>query len=430
MRKSTLIIFILIVIAIIAGGVYYWLFFKDTRTTDNNNINTVSNPVGFLPLNNTPTTKDNTPTNTIPSTTTVQVNYSNPELLMPKLRKISSDPVAGMFASTTKVKTSPTSTTTIEVTLLRYVDRGTGHVYQANNITTDIEKISNTTLPKIYEAYWNKNLTFNILRYLKDSTENITNFYAEIRKVPSSIASSTTPYEIKGKFLSNFNNISISPSGDRIFTWTVEGGKGIGHISTFDEKTRTKIAETPLTQINTDWPETSTVTITTKGNSIINGYTYTINTKTADMRKVIGPIRGLSSKMSSDGKYLIYSEGGNTIDTRILNTSNGTSTEVIFKTLADKCVWSKLRKNEVYCSVPTEIPEGSYPEDWYKGSISFTDQIWVLNVLNGEVHLLANPINLTKSLIDATDLTLDPKENYLYFINKRDLSLWSIDLNK
>ncbi len=188
--------------------------------------------------------------------------------------------------------------------------------------------------------------------------------------------------------------------------------------------------DTPLTQVNIDWPELSTVTLTTKGNSTINGYTYSINTKTAEMKKILGPVRGLSSKMSNDTKYLLYSRGANGIETQILNISNGTSTEVIFKTLADKCVWSKLRKNEVYCAVPTEIPEASYPEDWYKGLVSFTDQIWVLNVLNGEVHLLANPINLSKSLIDITDLTLDPKENYLYFINKRDLSLWMLDLNQ
>jgi hypothetical protein len=148
------------------------------------------------------------------------------------------------------------------------------------------------------------------------------------------------------------------------------------------------------------------------------------------MKKVIGSIRGLSSKMSSDAKNIIYSIGGNDMETRVLNLSTGTSTEVIFKTLADKCVWSKIRKNEVYCAVPTEIPDASYPEDWYKGSVSFVDQIWVLDITNGEVHLLANPLNLSKVLIDAVDLTLDTKENYLYFINKNDLSLWVLDLNQ
>lgn len=429
MRKSTLIILILIIIAIIAGGVYYWMFFRDTKLTIDNTVDTTPKS-GFTPLNTNNTPRDNTPTATTSIVTTnTPIDYSNPSTL-PSLRQLSADPVAGMFASTTKIKTTPSSTTTVDVTLVRFIDRGTGHIYQANNLTSDIEKISNTTLPKIYEGYWNKNLTASVLRYLKDGTDTITNFYAEIRKVPNSIASSTTPYEIKGKYLSDINGVAVSPTGDRIFTWNIENGRGSGYISTFDEKTRLKIFDSPLNQVNVDWPEASTITLTTKGLSIANGYTYSINTKTLDSKKVIGPVRGLSSKMSSDAKHVIYSIGGSDIETRVLNISTGTSTEVIFKTLADKCVWSKLRKNEVYCAVPTEIPDGLYPEDWYKGTVSFVDQIWVLDVTSGEVHLLANPLNLAKTIMDATELTLDPKENYLYFINKVDLSLWVLDLNK
>ncbi len=429
MKKSTIFIIILILIAIIAGGVYYWMFFRDVRTPIENT-DTTTRPA-FTPLNtsNAPSNNTTQATSSI-STTNQPVDYSQTGISMPKLRQLSPDPVSGMSASTTKVKSNPSSTTTIEVTLVRFMDRGTGHVYQANNLTMDIEKLSNTTLPKIYEAYWNRNLTALVLRYLKDSTDTVTNFYAELKKVPDSIASSTTPFEIKGKFLSNIESLVVSPTGDRVFTWNIENGKGVGYVSLFDEKTRTKITDSPLTQVNLDWPETNTVTITTSGLSTTNGYSYSINTKSGEMKKVIGSIRGLSSKMSSDAKNIIYSIGGNDMETRVLNLSTGTSTEVIFKTLADKCVWSKIRKNEVYCAVPTEIPDASYPEDWYKGSVSFVDQIWVLDITNGEVHLLANPLNLSKVLIDAVDLTLDTKENYLYFINKNDLSLWVLDLNQ
>jgi hypothetical protein len=115
---------------------------------------------------------------------------------------------------------------------------------------------------------------------------------------------------------------------------------------------------------------------------------------------------------------------------QILNTKDGVSQEVIFKTLSDKCIWSNLRKNEIYCAVPTEIPNAMYPDDWYRGNVSFVDQIWHLDTNTGEVHLLANLLTLSSKLIDATDLTLDPKEDNLYFINKRDLTLWALDLNQ
>lgn len=435
MRKTTIIITILILISLIAGAVYYWMFFKDTQKPIKDVIEVPSRD-GFMPLNTKGVipSSNSTSTNNIDNSNSTKGNSNNDDSFveLPKLRQLSEFPVAGMFASTTKIKKSITATTstTYEITTIRFIDRGTGHVYEANDVTSDIDKISNTTLPKIYEAYWNKNLTATVLRYLKDNNDSISNLYAEIKKTPSNIASSTTPYEIKGKYLSNFDQVSVSPAGDKIFTWNIENGRGVGYVSAFDEKTRTKVVDTPMNQVNIDWPELSTLTVVTKGLSSMSGYMYSINTKNAEMRRVIGDIRGLTARMSNDGKQVIYSTGGSSIETKLLNTQKGTSGDVIFKTLADKCVWSKIRKNEVYCAVPTEIPSGSYPEDWYKGSVSFTDQIWILNTTNGEVHLLANPLNLNKVLVDAINLTLDPKENYLYFINKRDLTLWSLDLAK
>ena len=418
MKKSTLTIIILIILALAGIALYYWYFFMNVPST-NTDI-TIEESGGFNPLNvnpisNTNSQQDNSTIEEITATTTEDTS-----VLMPKLRLLSQEPVAGVYASTTKDKT-----------IIRFVDRGTGHIYEANDLSMNVEKISNTTLPKIYEAYWNKNLNALVLRYLKDNTDLITNFYAELRTVASSTASSTTPFEIKGKYLSyDTNQIAVSPTKDRIFTWNIENKKGIGYISSFDEKNKTKIVETPLNQMNVDWPETSTITITTKGSSLIPGYSYTVNTKTTEMRKILSNIRGLSVKMSVDGTKTLYSEGGNKISTKLLNNKDGISSDIIFNTLADKCVWSTLRKNEVYCAVPTEINSGFYPEDWYKGNVSFIDQIWILDTTTGEVHLLANLLNLSKTLIDATELTLDPKEEFLYFINKRDLSLWSLDLNQ
>jgi hypothetical protein len=350
---------------------------------------------------------------------------------MPKLRQLSATPVGGMAASTTKIKSLTLASTTEDATIIRFIDRGAGHIFQADDLHLGIDKISNTTLPKIYESYWNKNLTTVILRYLKENTDTIVSFYAEIRPVATSTASSTTPFEIKGKYLSSeINQIAVSPMGDKIFTWNIESDNGIGYISSFDEKTKLKIIDTPLTKVNIDWPESSTVTFTTKGNSQIDGYIYSANTKTGEIKKLLGGVRGLSAKLSRDAKKVLYSIGGEKLSAGLLNLKDGTSRALIFATLADKCVWSTLRKNEVYCAVPTEIPDAAYPEDWYKGTVSFVDQIWHIDTDTQEVHLLANPLTLAKQLIDAEQLTLDPKENFLYFTNKRDLSLWSLDLNQ
>ena len=418
MKKILYIILAIILIAI-AGGAYYWYFYiLNPAKLPTTKIDPTKTE-GFSPFN-----KDTAPTPPPKITEPVTEATTTPEntdtsFSLPKLRQISTTPIAGMSASS-----SP------EASIVRFIERGTGHVFEANNLTVEIKKISNTILPKIYEAYSNKYGTAFFIRYIKDETDNITNFFAELRRTGSS--TSETTFELKGKYLSgDINQVAVSPKGDKIFTWNIEGDRGIGYISSFDEKNKVKIADTPLTQVTIDWPEANIVSVNTKASALSSGFIYTIDTKSGEMKNIIGGIKGLTGKISADLSKIIYSaRTNNNFTTSIRNLKDNTSQGVIFKTLSEKCVWSTMRKNEVYCAVPTDIPEAIYPDDWYRGNVSFVDQIWYLNTITGEVHLVANLIDLSKKLIDATELTLDPRENTLYFINKRDLTLWALDLNQ
>ena len=415
--KAVKIISIILIVLALAGGGYYWYYFVQNPTIDENG--EIVDPFTFLPFNRTPA--QTTPIVQIPNTPIEQEpsGQANEPLKLPKLRQLSSTPVAGMSASSTASSS-----------VVRFMDRGTGHVYEANDISNEIKKLSNTTLPKIYETYWNKNLNAFVLRYLRNETDAITNFYAELRSTGTS--TSETPYEIKGVYLSpDINQIAVSPQKDRMFTWNIENGRGVGYTSPLDEKNKVKVADTALTQVNVEWPEANTVTIATKASSATFGYFYSLDIRNGVMKKLVGGARGLTAKLNKDASRLIYSSGSaNAIKTFYMDVKDGVAQEVIFKTIADKCIWSTLRKNEVYCAVPTEIPNATYPDDLYMGKVAFIDQIWHLDTATGEVHLLANLLDLSGKLFDANDLTLDPKEDYLYFTNKRDLILWSLDLNQ
>ena len=149
------------------------------------------------------------------------------------------------------------------------------------------------------------------------------------------------------------------------------------------------------------------------------------------MRSVIGNLKGLTGKMSRDGsKILLSAIVNSSIVSSIRDLKTLTNSDLLFKTLSEKCVWSNVTKSDLYCAVPTQIPNGVYPDDWYRGRVSFIDQIWHVDTKTGENHQLADLIELSNTQIDAIQLTLDPKEDTLYFINKNDLSLWALDLKQ
>ncbi|NDE67984.1 hypothetical protein EB052_00090, partial [bacterium] len=309
---------------------------------------------------------------------------------------------------------------------------------------------------RVYETFWQGNMKSFIIRTIKEGEDQVGTLYASLNRVIPQVSTSSkasassttsadvtaatdsdlltsTAYEVKGRYMTNnILEIATSPKNDKIFELVNEKDRGVGYVGSFDEKTRKKVFDSPMTQLNIDWPEENTLTMSTKGSAFGPGYVYAFDLKKGTFNKILSGIRGLTAKMSHDASMLLYTQTktDGTLGTYVKKMKDGTIQELVVKTLADKCAWGTVQKQYLYCAVPNRFTDGSYPDDWYTGQASFTDQIWRINSVTGEVLLLANPVGLASSLIDVTNPTLDPKESTLYFINKKDLSLWSLDLTQ
>jgi len=111
----------------------------------------------------------------------------------------------------------------------------------------------------------------------------------------------------------------------------------------------------------------------------------------------------------------------------IHTTEKGESIRAPITTLPEKCVWGNDNIT-VYCGVPSDFGQGAYPDIWYQGVVSFSDVIWMLNTETNAVELLATPIELANTEMDIIKPFLSENENYLFFTNKKDMSLWVFDL--
>lgn len=449
MKKSNIIISIVVLILLIAGGVYWYLFFYGPG----NQVTPVV--VGNRPTNGFTPFTSSSPTETTNGTTTTDGSQSSYEPIpttsiepgspIPSLRLLSNTPVGGYGASTTA-----------STTIVRWIDRGRGNIYETKGDDLEVSILSNTILPKMIESIWNKGASSFIGSILPENADVPTTVYADIKPwgvptpTPAAKKSGTktttptttpvvaerpanqTPYELKGKNLpEGMIAYAVSPKGDKVFMLVKENNTGVGYIANFNGTAVTKIFTNPLTQVNVEWPEDTTIAITTRGSASQAGFLYFVNTKTGVWKKMLGPIFGLSTKVSHNAKYVIASgaTSDESIFTNIYSVSTTTSTATPVKTLADKCVWGNFYKEIVYCATPSQIPSGAYPDDWYKGRASFTDKIWQISALNGEVHLVTNIVDQSDRLIDVFNLGLDTKDDFLFFMNKKDLSLWSFDLN-
>jgi hypothetical protein len=167
------------------------------------------------------------------------------------------------------------------------------------------------------------------------------------------------------------------------------------------------------------------ITMTTKASNVAGGYMYTLQPETKNFKRVLGPINGLTTNTSPDGRIVYYNESDTTgIQTYFYNTTTGKTSPVLYDTLPEKCVWNN-QSTKMYCMIPETVPAGNYPDDWYQGMTQFSDTLYVVDGTTGK----ADQVGVFPESIDGYKLQVDATEKYLYVINRLDDALWVVTLN-
>jgi hypothetical protein len=314
--------------------------------------------------------------------------------------------------------------------VLRFVDRAVGNVYEYIPETQSGEamRITNTTIPKIQESAWSSSGNSLVLRYLDNDTDNISSFSAKI----SGTSSTNSLQELTGLFLpSNIKQMAINPNGDKIFSLVDKSDKSgtYGFTTNLDGSGKKVIFGSPISYWNVSWPKENTVTLTTKPTYEDNGLLYFFNPQTYSMDRILGDVTGLSTVTNKDASLVAYSYSENGFFyLNVYDVANRISRNFKIATLADKCVWGNSYTKILYCAVPRIINQNNYPDAWYQGLVSFSDDIWMIDTETGNNEQLYNIGSNEKADIDVFDMKISLDDQYLSFSDKNDLSLWLLKI--
>ena len=447
--------FILLIIILIAVGIAIMGFFYYRQTT--------SAPTGteggtnFISLFNPFANIKTTPVETPPAD--ISGYQSNPtEKSDEKLKKVSSMPIAGFIVynkerlkdvpvvttdsgtSTTSTDTTtpvapvtpkvtkPTAPATEFAPSVRYVDRANGNIYQTFADKIEERKFSTTIIPKVYEALFGNKGETVIMRYLKEDDRTIETFVGNLPKEYLG-ADTTGEGEITGTFLpENITDLSVSPDASSLFYLFNTADSVVGTTLNLLNNKKVQNFESEFTEWLSFWPNSKVITLTTKPSFATLGYMYTLDgTNNKTFKKAFGGVNGLTTLTSPDGKLVLY--GDNNLSLNVYHTDTKISDLLRIKTLPEKCVWGKI-SDVIYCAVPQSPQTGESPDTWYRGEMSFSDQIWKVDIKTGNTTLIMDPLTVSgKEEVDGTKLALDEGENYLFFVNKKDSFLWELKIN-
>jgi len=324
-----------------------------------------------------------------------------------KLRKIWSEPVAGAFVYDTQ-----------EGSIVRLVERSTGHVYDVDLFSPNNKRISNTTIPKVYDAKWINKDSF-VAQFLEDDNETIRTYIIEVNEP----LGTTTEGTSLGKII-NENINSLSVSQNRFFYLALTGSIGEGFIGNQTNTSIRKVWSSPIKELNLQDLGGNNVALFTKPYPNVNGFLYLVNTTNGVFRRVLANIPGLTVLVSPNTSKVLTLSQSNSNRFYIYNVSNVEEIDINPITFPEKCIWSN-EEDSFFCAVPKNQLQPSSLISWYLGNVSFEDSIWKYN---SETGFGSSVDSLDKEGIDVIKPILNPSERYLIFTNKKDGSLWSLDL--
>lgn len=352
-----------------------------------------------------------------------EVDSEAGEVLAPKLVKIADGPVAFGSVAFPVIELIPSASTTATGeplmmervdTEVRYLERGSGNAYAYRNGARTLTRISNRTLPGVYEASWLSNGSLTYARFL--SADGAIETYALPigEDAPSGYFLEQGLSEVAVRGTTTLATLLPSSSG------SIATVAGIG-----GESFRT-LFSSPLASLRLQFFGSNFLAYT-RGAASMSGYLFSVHGTNGSFERLLGPLRGLSGLGSPTGRYVLYSYlSGTNLRTELFDTTTRESIPVPLGTLSEKCIFA-ADETAAYCAVPRAL-SGTLPDDWYQGAVSFSDRLWRIDLSGRVAVLLADPESAAGVRIDAGSLAVDARGDVLVFTNRTDGSLYVYDL--
>lgn len=313
---------------------------------------------------------------------------------------------------------------------LRYVERASGYVLEADPETGQILRLTNTLMPKIYEALLSEN--GHVLERSLDTAGNITTFVGTIATSTSSASSSAKT--LTGTYLAkNISSVSMHPlSGALFYVVGGQGGSAVMSAEWNGEKQKTLLESAIISWKPATLADGRTILVQAAADGV-PGYSYEVR-QGGVLNSMLGPVPGLvvrarPSSSAGTPNALLWSQSvGGVLSVFARVDQNATAVQIPMRTVADKCVWKSGEGFVAYCGVPQGSAGQNFLDNWYRGAAHSSDALWRIDAGAGTAEMLYTPPSNTP--VDIENLTIDRGGQYLSFTNAADKSLWLFRLTK
>lgn len=293
-----------------------------------------------------------------------------------------------------------------------------GNLFESGVNGEDINKISDLTLNNLIKIIWSPMEKERILAIFNEN--GLVKKYLYDYQTGSSISLN-----------SNIQWVNWSPDGKKIVYQyhNPKSEESDISISNPDGSGWKNIFKTRLDNLIIDWPIKDKISIMTPVSGLSQGLLYTINPNNSDFQRILSDLFGLNIKWSPKADKILFTNtnaDGKNLTLSVADSNGQNIKSLDSATIVEKCAWSLDNKN-IFCAVPRNLSVNAiWPDDYYKNKLVISDDFYQINTETSNKNRI---IELGReSAIDAQNLFLSPKEDYLFFTDRANGKLHRIKI--
>jgi hypothetical protein len=296
-----------------------------------------------------------------------------------------------------------------------YAEAGTGHVYSINLTTGAETRLSNITIPNAQAASFTKDGTKVAIRsgYGTQNTIELLTLAGE----NSATQETLLPKMVDFTFIDNGNILYSEYSSAGILGREYNTATGVSKT----------LFSVPFQSAAIVWSKDSTTPtyVYTKPTAKLTGFLYRIANGVIVREQVSGGgLMALANDM-----YVVH-----TITTTrgpisyVTDRATGKSNSLPIVAQPDKCAFTPDNSDMLYCGYEENKLTYDFPDNWFKGLVSFSDTLWEIDLKKGLAAKLIDTEKETGRELDSIGMNMSDQNKVLYFINKNDNTLWMYEI--
>ncbi|MBV9159750.1 MAG: hypothetical protein JO019_04105 [Candidatus Kaiserbacteria bacterium] len=336
---------------------------------------------------------------------TADTGEAPPGKAAPRLWHVTKNPVAGDgFASATST--------------IYFAELSSGNVLIGDPSTSAVVRLSNTLMPKSYEARFAPDGSV-ILRSVGESGA-VQTYAARLATSTESVDSTSTPMMLKGLYLpQDILEITTVPALKLLYLISDNVGGASLIQSDWSGATQKKLFSSPLLEWQLQVSPENTIVLTQKAADNLPGSAYALSGST--LRPLVENVPGLILRIGKGGAML-YSSSNGAPDLYAQASASAAPVHLPIRTSADKCVFAASGLT-AYCAVPTANP-GGYLSARFQGTVHTSDSWYRIDMSAGTAEKFFTPD--PSIALDVENPQIDANGLYLAFQNGADRSLWML----